>query len=68
MFFSERFDIFNDSQYGFRNGKSVTLQLKDFTDVMKEILDKSSIDLPLFLDLSKAFDTIGLEHSKLLQK
>lgn len=64
--FCDKFDLINKAQYGFRKGKSTTSLLEDFTDVVNKTLDENNIGLALFLDLSKAFDTI--DHSKMLQK
>lgn len=64
--FCNKFDLINKSQYGFRKGKSTTMLLEDFTDIANEALDHNKICLALFVDLSKAFDTI--DHSKMLEK
>lgn len=46
--------------------KSATALLEDFSDCINDTLDNNKIALALFLDLSKAFDTI--DHALLLEK
>ena len=55
-----------DSQYGFRDGPSTELALIELIDRITQDLDKGKIPISIFLDLSKAFDT--LEHVNLLHK
>ena len=55
-----------DSQYGFRKLHSTELAALEFTDKIVLNLDKSKLPLAIFLDLSKAFDTI--DHSILIDK
>jgi len=55
-----------DNQYGFRNKRSTTLQLLSVIDHWTEIMDEgNSLDV-LYLDFSKAFDTVP--HQRLLKK
>ena len=55
-----------DSQYGFRKGHSTELATIEFSDRVLESLEHGKTPLAVFLDLSKAFDTI--DHTILLQK
>lgn len=64
--FSDKFEILNDSQYGFRPGKSTTQLLEDISDFLNESLDTNNFVLALFLDLKKAFDTI--DHKIMIKK
>ena len=54
------------SQYGFRQEHSTELAALEFTDRIMHHLDNKKIPVTIFLDLSKAFDT--LDHSILLDK
>lgn len=64
--FCDKFNLFSSTQYGFRQQKSTITLLEDFSDCVNEALDNNKIALALFIDLSKAFDTI--DHSLLLEK
>lgn len=64
--FCDTFSLLSTVQYGFRRQMSTITLLEDFADCIHEALDKNNIALALFLDLSKAFDTI--DHSLLLNK
>ena len=58
--------IICEQQHGFRKHRSVQTALLDFTDKISDTLDKNNKAIGLFLDLSKAFDTVN--HEILLQK
>lgn len=61
----EKFSIIDPNQYGFQKNKSTEMLLQDFSNyVNQELNDKKHI-LVLFIDNSKAFDTI--DPKKLLQ-
>ena len=57
---------FNDNQYGFRSGHSTEHAILEFSDRTIAALDPNETPTNIFLDLSKAFDT--LDHSILLGK
>ena len=58
--------LFFGSQYGFRDEHSTELASLEFVDKTLKQLDKGEIPIAIFLDLSKAFDT--LNHDILLHK
>ena len=49
------------SQYGFKQEYSTDLASLEFTDRVMQHLDNNQIPITIFLDLSKAFDT--LDHA-----
>ena len=55
-----------DSQYGFRKKHSTEHAAIELIDRLMDEIDKKNIPIAIFLDLSKAFDT--LNHNILLQK
>ena len=70
--FAQVYKYFNDNnllykhQYGFRKHHSTELAAIELTDKLFDNLDKKKIPLAVFIDLSKAFDTI--DHDILLSK
>ena len=54
------------SQYGFRSLHSTEMASLEIIDIILKDLDKGKIPIGIFLDLSKAFDT--LDHKILLNK
>ena len=58
--------MFYKSQYGFRKAHSTELACLELVDRIFEELDKGELPLAIFIDLSKAFDT--LDHQILLAK
>ena len=59
-------NLFNSSQYGFRVGHSTELAAIEIVDRVIQNLDNNETPINIYLDLSKAFDT--LDHSILLHK
>ena len=50
--------IFNESQYGFRTGRSTSLAILDLIEHITNEIDKRKSTIGVFIDLKKAFDTI----------
>ena len=62
--FIEKYKIIDRRQYGFQKGKNINMLLGNFTNTLNVNLSKNKHSLILFLDFSKAFDTIS--HAKLI--
>lgn len=58
--------LFDDEQHGFRKGKSVKTALMEFSETIVDTIDKGDKAIGIFMDLSKAFDSIS--HETLLNK
>ncbi|CAL4070075.1 unnamed protein product, partial [Meganyctiphanes norvegica] len=61
-----KLNLFYEFQFGFREGYSTTMALTEITDGIKKSLDEKNYVLGIFIDLTKAFDTV--DHSILLDK
>ncbi len=59
-------EILYANQYGFRKGHSTASALLDLYDKISEAIDKREVAVGVFLDLSKAFDTVN--HNILFEK
>lgn len=59
-------DFFYQNQFGFRPNHSTATALITFTDFITKSIDNNETPISIFIDLSKAFDT--LDHSILLRK
>ncbi len=64
-YFQEK-KLFYNSQYGFRTGHSPEFAAMELVDKIITYMDKNDTPIGIFIDLTKAFDTI--DHSILLQK
>ena len=59
-------ELFCNSQYGFKKKHSTELAALELIDKIIFDLDKGTVPINIYLDLSKVFDT--LDHSILLHK
>jgi hypothetical protein len=64
--FVEKFNIVYPNQYGFMKHRSTSDAILHFTDNIYETLNKGFHEIAIFLDFSKAFDTVN--HEILLKK
>ena len=64
--FFSKFGLFTDSQHGFLKGKSTLDALNQLINTIYSSLNNKKYHLSIFVDLSKAFDTVS--HVILLRK
>ena len=64
--FLNKYDIFYQKQYGFRDQRSTEHAILDIVNKIQEYMDKGMFSCRVFIDLQKAFDTVN--HHILLQK
>ena len=62
----ERNNLLFGHQFGFRSKRSTELAVTLFTDYIRKEADKGSLTGAIFIDLSKAFDTVS--HASVLNK
>ena len=62
----EKNRILSKPQYGFKNNRSTELAVIELVDKITKAIDKGEYTIGIFLDLSKAFDTIN--HKILIKK
>ena len=62
----EKHDILFEYQFGFRKGRSTAQAITEIADTLRKAIDNNLYSCGIFLDFSKAFDTVN--HSILLQK
>ena len=66
ILFLENFIILNENQFGFRKHKSTYMSLLSLMENLTQALEKGEYVVGVFLDFSKAFDTVY--HEILLDK
>ena len=66
ILYINRHDLLYEYQFGFQKGKSTHITLITLIDKISEVLDQGDLVIGVFLDFSKAFDTVC--HGILLQK
>jgi hypothetical protein len=64
--FIDKNQILSKHQYGFRKNRSTELAIIELVDKITKGIDQGNYTLGIFLDLSKAFDTIN--HKILIKK
>ena len=64
--FLEKHNFFYTYQYGFRKNKSTDLALAELTNELNINIDNGFVNIGVFLDFRKAFDTV--DHKLLLEK
>ena len=55
----DRLKILCDNQYGFRKNHSTSFALVDLYDKISDAIDSKETSVGIFVDLSKAFDTVN---------
>ena len=59
--FLNKYDVFCRKQFGFREGHSTTDALLEYCNEVYNSLNESNYFFTIFLDFSRAFDTVNLE-------
>jgi len=58
MNYLEKHSVLTENHFGFRSNRDTCLAVADMIDKITEKLDAYNYSLGLFIDLSKAFDTL----------
>jgi hypothetical protein len=66
ILFLNKYNILNDYQFGFRKHKSTDMAIHTLVDKFYEAIENDKYMLAVFIDFSRAFDTIS--HDILLKK
>ena len=66
ILYINRYGSLHEYQFGFQKGKSTHMAPITLIDKISEALDQGELVIGIFLDFSKAFDTV--DHGILLQK
>ena len=64
--FIEENKMLSKHQYGFRRNRSTEHAVIDFVEKITQAIEQGKLSVGIFLDLSKAFDTIN--HKSLIRK
>ena len=64
--FWNKYSVLYNHQYGFRENHSTTVAIIEITDLIYKFLDEGNYVLGLYIDISKAVDTVS--HEILLRK
>ncbi|XP_045470540.1 uncharacterized protein LOC123677854 [Harmonia axyridis] len=60
-FFNEE-DLFNHTQHGYLHGRSTQTAIFQFVQYILELLEDKKMALGIFLDISKAYDSLNMEY------
>ena len=59
----DNYNILCHQQFGFRKGYSTSMALIQLSDQLSTAIEYKKFTIGIFLDLSKAFDTVDHENS-----